>query len=96
MPLLANSTEFGKSNLFTNRQLEDVGYNLVIYPVSLQRAAMGAVDRALGTIAREDSLASEVPHMQTRADLYDLVDYPAYAEFDANVFDFDVEHDDHR
>lgn len=88
VPILANMTEFGKSELFTNSQLADVGINLVIYPVSLLRLAMGAAERGLDTIKREGSLNSEVPNMQTRARLYELLDYEAYNAFDTSVFNF--------
>jgi methylisocitrate lyase len=88
VPILANMTEFGKSELFTNDQLAGVGINLVIYPVSLLRLAMGAAERGLDTIKREGSLNSEVPAMQTRARLYELLDYEAYNAFDTGVFNF--------
>jgi methylisocitrate lyase len=88
VPILANMTEFGKSELFTNAQLAAVGVNLVIYPVSLLRLAMGAAERGLDTINREGSLNSEVPNMQTRARLYELLDYEAYNTFDTSVFNF--------
>jgi methylisocitrate lyase len=88
VPLLANMTEFGKSELFTTQQLADVGMNIVIYPVSTLRLAMGAVERGLDTLVAEGSLNSEVPNMQTRARLYELLDYEAYNEFDTGVFNF--------
>ncbi|MBC7403176.1 MAG: methylisocitrate lyase [Microbacteriaceae bacterium] len=88
VPILANMTEFGKSELFTNDQLSSVGINLVIYPVSLLRLAMGAAERGLDTIKREGSLTSEVPNMQTRTRLYELLDYEAYNAFDTSVFNF--------
>jgi len=90
VPILANMTEFGKSDLFTVQQLQDVGVNMVIFPVSLLRIAMGAIERSLDTLAAEGTLAAEVPAMQTRARLYELVDYAAYGEFDSNVFTFDL------
>jgi len=90
VPILANMTEFGKSELFTNQQLEDVGVNIVIYPVSLLRLAMGAAERGLDTIIAEGSLASAVPTMQTRARLYELVDYEGYSSFDDGIFTFDL------
>ena len=90
VPILANMTEFGKSDLFTTQQLADVGVNIVIFPVSLLRLAMGAAERGLETILAEGSLTSRVPEMQTRARLYELVDYAAYSEFDAGVFTFDL------
>jgi len=91
VPILANMTEFGKSELFTTRELEGVGVDIVIYPVSLLRLAMGAADRALDALQRDGSLASVVPEMQHRADLYELLDYSGYSTFDSSVFDFTVE-----
>jgi methylisocitrate lyase len=85
VPILANMTEFGKSDLFTTDQLASVGVNIVIFPVSLMRLAMGAAERALDTIDAEGSLTSMVPEMQTRGRLYELLDYPAYAAFDSQV-----------
>ena len=90
VPILANMTEFGKSDLYSVQQLQDVGVNLVIFPVSLLRLAMGAIERGLDALAAEGSLQSEVPRMQTRARLYELVDYAAYSDFDADVFSFDL------
>ncbi|MGA1836431.1 methylisocitrate lyase [Herbiconiux sp. 11R-BC] len=90
VPLLANMTEFGKSELFTNQQLADVGVNLVIYPVSLLRIAMGAAERGLDELVAEGSLRGQVPTMQTRARLYELLDYESYNAFDTSVFNFDV------
>ena len=88
VPLLANMTEFGKSELFTNQQLADVGINLVIYPVSLLRLAMGAAERGLDDLVQSGSLNGQVANMQTRARLYELLDYEAYNSFDTGVFNF--------
>ncbi len=90
VPLLANMTEFGKSALFTTEQLANVGINLVIFPVSLLRLAMGAAERGLDTLAAEGSLNAQVEHMQTRARLYELLDYEAYNEFDTSIYNFEV------
>jgi len=90
VPMLANMTEFGKSELFTNDQLANVGVNVVIYPVSLLRLAMGAAERGLDTLVAEGSLNSEVPNMQTRARLYELNDYAGYNSFDESVFNFSL------
>ena len=91
VPILANMTEFGKSELFTNEQLASVGINIVIYPVSLLRLAMGSAERGLDTILAEGSLQSQVANMQTRARLYELLDYEAYSAFDSSVFTFSLE-----
>lgn len=90
VPILANMTEFGKSELFTTRQLADVGVNIVIWPVSLLRMAMGAAGRALDTLTEHGALTSRLDEMQHRADLYDLLDYPAYNSFDSSVFNFTI------
>ncbi|HXD62463.1 MAG TPA: methylisocitrate lyase [Lacisediminihabitans sp.] len=90
VPILANMTEFGKSELFTTQQLEGVGINIVIYPVTLLRSAMGAAERTLDLIASEGTQQSAVPEMQTRARLYELLDYEAYNTFDSGVFNFEV------
>src|SRR6195952_1112323 len=90
VPMLANMTEFGKSELFTNDQLAGVGVNIVIYPVSLLRLAMGAAERGLDTLVAEGSLNSEVKNMQTRARLYELNDYAGYNTFDESVFNFSL------
>jgi methylisocitrate lyase len=90
VPLLANMTEFGKSELFTVRQLADVGMNLVIWPVSLLRLAMGAAERGLDELADAGSLAGLLPQMQHRAELYELIDYEGYNRFDTSIFNFTV------
>ncbi|HEY5223010.1 MAG TPA: methylisocitrate lyase [Microbacteriaceae bacterium] len=90
VPILANMTEFGKSELFTTAQLADIGVNIVIWPVSLLRMAMGAADRALDTLNSEGALTSQLGQMQHRSDLYDLIDYEGYNRFDTSVFNFTV------
>jgi methylisocitrate lyase len=90
VPILANMTEFGKSELLTTSQLASVGVNIVIYPVSLLRLAMGVSQRALVALRSEGTLSSLVGQMQTRAELYELLDYESYNEFDSSVFNFDV------
>jgi methylisocitrate lyase len=90
VPVLANMTEFGKSELFTTTNLESVGVNMVIYPVTLLRSAMGAAERTLETIKADGTQQAAVGSMQTRARLYELVDYEAYNRFDTSVFNFQV------
>lgn len=93
VPILANMTEFGKSDLFSVDQLRDVGVNIVIWPVSLLRIAMGAASRALDTLIDEGHLTSKLGEMQHRADLYDLIDYEQYNHFDTSVFNFTITKD---
>ena len=90
VPILANMTEFGKSELFSYEDLASVGVNMVIYPVTLLRSAMGAAERTLDTIKARGTQQDDVPNMLTRARLYDLVDYEAYNRFDTSVFNFQV------
>lgn len=91
VPVLANMTEFGKSELFTKQQLQDVGINIVIYPVSLLRLAMGSAMRGLDSLKLQGSLQAVVGHMQTRAELYDLLDYEDYNQFDSSIFNFSLD-----
>ena len=91
VPLLANMTEFGKSELFSVDELRDVGMNLVIWPVSMLRVAMGETGRALDDLAANGHLRDRLDTMQHRADLYDLLDYEAYNRFDTSVFNFTIE-----
>ena len=93
VPVLANMTEFGKSELFTTGQLADAGVSIVIFPVSLLRLAMGAAERGLETIRREGSLRSELDSMQHRSRLYELLDYEAYNHFDTGIYNFTVRTD---
>lgn len=88
VPLLANMTEFGKSSLLTADQLTDLGYNMVIYPVTSWRLAMKAVEKGLRTIYDEGTQESILDDMQHRKELYDLLDYENYNEFDQDIFNF--------
>ncbi|MFE6667264.1 methylisocitrate lyase [Streptomyces sp. NPDC057697] len=88
VPLLANLTEFGKTPLLGTATLEDLGYNIALYPVTLLRIAMGAVEEGLRTLAAEGTQESLLPRMQTRARLYELLGYEEYTAFDSTVFDF--------
>jgi methylisocitrate lyase len=90
VPLLANMTEFGKSDLFTVDQLNDIGINMVIWPVSLLRLAMGAAGRGLDMLTENGTLEPMLGEMQHRADLYELLDYESYNHFDTNVFNFQI------
>ena len=86
--LLANMTEFGKSKLLTKKELENLGYNLVIYPVTTQRLAMKNVEDGLRQIFEEGHQNNVIDKMQTRKRLYEIVDYEKYGEFDQSIFNF--------
>ncbi|MFN8847862.1 MAG: methylisocitrate lyase [Bdellovibrionales bacterium] len=88
VPLLANMTEFGKSKLLTSTQLENLGFNIVIYPVTTLRLAMGAATQGLEIILKEGHQESALPLMQTRQQLYDLTGYENYNQFDQNIYNF--------
>jgi methylisocitrate lyase len=90
VPILANMTEFGQSELFTTRQLADAGVAMVIYPVTLQRLAMGAIEDGLLQLATDGTQAALVGRMQTRARLYEVLRYAEYSQFDTSIFDFAV------
>ncbi len=86
-PLLANMTEFGQSPLLGVDQLSRMGYRIVIYPVSSLRIAAAAVGRFFETLMAKGTQAGMVPEMLTRAELYRLIDYQAYTDFDAGLTD---------
>ena len=88
VPLLANMTEFGKGRLYTTTELKNLGYNLVIYPVTTLRLAMGAADKGLEIIKRDGTQDKAVEMMQTRKELYDLTRYEEYNAFDQGIFNF--------
>jgi methylisocitrate lyase len=77
-PLLANMTEFGRSPALSVVQLEELGYRIVLFPVSVQRTALRAAGRALEEIARSGSQHALLHAMQTRAELYELLGYEDY------------------
>jgi methylisocitrate lyase len=85
-PLVANMTEFGKSPLLTLEELAQLGYAAVLYPVTLLRVAMKAVEAALAVIAAEGTQRELVDLMQTRQELYDLIEYSGYEVRDRSYF----------
>jgi methylisocitrate lyase len=91
VPLLANMTEFGKTKLLTTCQLANLGINVVIYPVTTLRLAMKAVEQGLMLLQKEGTQASLLGQMQTRAELYELLRYADYQQFDQDVFNFKLQ-----
>jgi methylisocitrate lyase len=83
--LLANMTEFGKSPLLSFRQLTDIGYNVVIYPVTTLRLAMFAVATGLRDIHMAGTQSGLLERMQQRSRLYELVRYDEYTQFDNEI-----------
>jgi len=89
--LLANMTEFGKSKLFNYKQLENFGYNIVIYPVTTQRLAMKSVEDGLRNIYDTGHQNNIIDKMQTRKRLYELVDYEKYNQLDEKIYNFSTD-----
>jgi methylisocitrate lyase len=85
-PLVANMTEFGKSPLLSLDELADLGYAAVLYPVTLLRTAMKAVEAALAVIAVEGTQRELLDLMQSRQELYDLLGYSDYEARDRAYF----------
>ena len=88
VPLLANLTEFGKSELVGARTLESIGYDAVIYPVTTLRVAMGAVEEALREIDATGTQTGWIDRMQHRSRLYELNRYAAFNQFDSELFTY--------
>ena len=84
--LLANMTEFGRSPLLPVGELDALGYRLVLFPVTLFRLAMKQVEAALQSLAKDGTQRDLIPQMQTRAELYDLLDYTAFEQRDRLYF----------
>ena len=89
--LLANMTEFGKSKLLNYKKLEELGYNIVIYPVTTQRLAMKSVEDGLRVIFEDGHQNNIVDKMQTRKRLYELVEYEKYNELDEKIYNFNTD-----
>lgn len=90
VPLLANMTEFGKCRLLNIKELENMGFNVVIYPVTTLRLAMGEVERGLAALLKAGDQNTILDKMQHRKDLYDLLRYKDYSKFDQDLFNFEV------
>lgn len=87
-PLLANMTEFGKSDLINAHRLQDIGYNVVIYPVTSLRLAMHAVEIGMREVHDAGTQSGLVDHMQHRSELYELLRYADYNQFDSDIYNF--------
>lgn len=85
VPLLANMTEFGKTPFFTAQEFEDMGYRMVIWPVSSLRVANKAQQELYAAIARDGGAHKAVDRMQTRAELYDMIGLHDYEALDASI-----------
>ena len=79
-PLLANMTEFGKSPLLSIQELSDFGYRMVIFPMSAFRVSMKASEEFLGDLKERGTQSDWIKKMQTRKELYELLNYDPDAE----------------
>jgi methylisocitrate lyase len=80
IPVLANITEFGKTPLFTVEELRSAGVSVALYPLSAFRAMSAAALNVYRTIRIEGTQKEVLPQMQTRAELYEFIDYPLYEQ----------------
>ncbi|MEX2171899.1 MAG: methylisocitrate lyase [Pirellulales bacterium] len=80
VPVLANVTEFGKTPLFTLAQLQEAGVRLALYPLSAFRAMNRAAERVYSAIRRDGTQQGVVDSMQTRDELYDVLDYHRFEQ----------------
>ncbi len=85
-PLLANMTEFGRSEILDFQTLAGMGYRLVIYPVTAFRAALRAAEQTLADIRKKGHQRDRIPQMLTRAELYELLGYSGYEARDRSYF----------
>jgi methylisocitrate lyase len=84
-PLLANMTEFGKSPLLTVQRLDELGYKMVIFPMTQFRVMMKAAGEVLAELKRTGSQTAFLDRMQTRKELYELIDYDRYSRLDGDL-----------
>jgi methylisocitrate lyase len=75
-------TEFGRTPQIPSRRFQEMGYRLVIYPLSMMRLAMGHVVRGLDVLRRTGSVESLLGEMQTRQELYELLEYEPGREWE--------------
>ncbi len=80
VPVLANITEFGQTPLFTVEELRSAGVAMVLYPLSAFRAMSAAARNVYETLRQDGTQQAEIKSMQTRTELYDVLDYHAYEQ----------------
>ena len=84
-PLLANMTEFGRSPFFSAKKFEEMGYKMVMWPVSSLRVAAKVQEELYNTIRRDGSTEAMLSRMQTRKELYESIEYSKYEALDASI-----------
>ncbi|RWR12290.1 methylisocitrate lyase [Paenirhodobacter populi] len=83
--LLANMTEFGRTPALTAQEFEDLGYDMVIWPVSSLRVANKAQEKLYAAIARDGATTAMIPEMQSRTELYDTIGLNAFEALDHSI-----------
>ncbi len=84
-PLMANMTEFGKTPYLTVNEFAQLGYKMVIFPMTCLRVMMKAAERALETLKQSGTQTPLLDQMQTRAELYELLEYDRYLKYDKEL-----------
>ena len=86
-PLLANMTEFGKTPFIKADEFQEMGYRIVIFPVTLFRIAAKAMDLALDALKKDGNQENIIDQMMTRKEQYEVINYDFYQDFDKNISD---------
>jgi methylisocitrate lyase len=84
-PLMANMTEFGKTPYLTVNEFAQLGYKMVIFPMSCFRAMMRAAEQTLLCLRQHGTQTPMLDAMQTRAELYELLEYDRYLQYDQQL-----------
>ena len=85
VPMLANMTEFGKTPYYTAEEFEDMGYQMVIYPVTSLRVAAKAYERIFQLIKEQGTQKEGLEDMQTRSELYETISYYEFEGLDKEI-----------
>ncbi len=85
LPLMANMTEFGRTPYMTANEFEELGYNVVIFPVTAFRAMMQTVKKTLALLKTEGTQKGMLGSLMTRKEFYELIGYYRYEEEDARA-----------
>ena len=85
-PLLANMTEFGKSPLLSSKELEAIGYRIVIFPLTAFRASLLTMESVYSELSSKGTQRNIMGKLMTRKKFYEVIGYDAYEKDDADIF----------
>ena len=85
VPLMANMTEFGKTPYISAKEFEEMGYSLVIFPLTAFRTMTKAVEDALKELKKNGTQKKLLPNMHTRKQIYDIINYDEYEKIDRRL-----------